>query len=319
MEDNEFENINLSFDPAFFLNNIRYDINGIINSLIHDSENNNIKNIKNIIINQHELVFKYDNLVNNNRELVQKLFTNGNIALTFLNTLDSVIGLVELSEEEIIFINKLVYDFFECTKKVKYNNEYKIKEILLSITYKINAPRIRQLSGYIGINKSNILSIISYSSFIDEKVVHRVNDFVITNLEVNDIWELMVIYNIMFNIIPTNNISRKGQNYIIYSMLEYWNQEDIQNKTEEYIMFRNVSLMIANIFTLNTLSYTNLESLLREYGNVLKLLNVDFNKVRFSLTRLVSSNFDKSPEDLERFRIIKSIITNLEKEDIYIP
>ena len=65
-----------------------------------------------------------------------------------------------------------------------------------------------------------------------------------------------MVYDIMFQIIPNNNIdmNRKAQNYIIYSMLEYWNQEDIQNNTEEYIMFRNISLMIANIFTLDSVS-----------------------------------------------------------------
>ena len=129
------------------------------------------------------------------------------------------------------------------------------------------------------------------------------------------------MYDIMFHIIPNNDhdLSRKAQNYIIYSMLEYWNQEDIQNNTAEYIMFRNISLMIANVFTLDSLNFINLNSLLREYGNVIKLLNIDFNKTRFSIDKLVSSNFDKDSTDIERFRRIKAIISNLEKEEIYIP
>lgn len=320
MKEDEFQNINLSFDPAFSCINVRYDINEIINRLLSYSGMDEYDNIKNIIKNQHELIFKYDNLVNNNRTLIQKLFTDDFVAIPFLNSLEEVIGFIDWTEEEITFINKLIYDFFECTKKFHYNNEDKIKEKMLSVSYKINAPRIRQLSSYIGINKANILSIISYSSFVDEKVVHRVNDFVITNIRIDDIMELLFMYDIMFHIIPNKyDLNRKAQNYIIYSMLEYWDQEDIQNNTAEYIMFRNISLMIANIFTLDSLSFINLNSLLREYGNVIKLLNVDFNKVRFSINKLVSSNFDKSSEDIERFRRIKAIISNLEKEEIYIP
>ena len=321
MRDDGLQDINFSFDPTFSCINVRYDINGIINKLIIESASDNIDNIKNIIRSQHELIFKQYNLANNNRTLIQKLFTEYSIAVKFLDSLEDVVGLLELSEEEIIFINKLTYDFFECTKRIHCANENTIKEKLLSITYKINAHRIRQLARYIGINNANILAIISYSSFIDEKIVHRVNDFVITNIRINDILDLMMVYDIMFQIIPNNNIdmNRKAQNYIIYSMLEYWNQEDIQNNTEEYIMFRNISLMIANIFTLDSLSFLNLDSLLREYGNVLKLLNIDFDKTRFSISKLVSSDFDRDTEDIERFRRIKTIISNLEKEEIYIP
>ena len=321
MKENEFQNINLSFDPTFSCINVRYDINEIINKLLYYSGINEYDNIKNIIKNQHELIFKYDNLVNINRTFVQKLFTDDSFAIPFLKSLEDIIGFIDWSEEEITFINKLIYDFFECTKIIHYNNENKIKEKMLSISYKINAPRIRQLSSYIGINKANILSIISYSSFIDEKVVHRVNDFVITNIRIDDIMELMFMYDIMFHIIPNNdhNLSRKAQNYIIYSMLEYWDQEDIQNNTAEYIMFRNISLMIANIFTLDSLNFINLNSLLKEYGNVIKLLNIDFNKTRFSIDKLVSSNFNKDSTDIERFKRIKAIISNLEKEEIYIP
>ena len=312
MKDIDFENIDLSFDPIFYHANIRYDINDIINKLISYSKEKSEYNIKNIIKNQHELIFKYDNLVNNNRELVQYLFTNNEVCIFFLNILDSIIGLLELSTEEIIFINKLVYDFFEYTKTNKYYNENEIKDKLLSITYKINANRIRALSAFIGINKANILSIISYSSFIDEKVVHRVNDFVVSNIRINNVNDLLNFYNVMFTGLIINkesDFTNKARNYIIHSMLEYWDNS-LDHNIDEYNMFNNISRMISYIFAeLASTSNQLLYDLLRDYGNIIKLLNIDSSKTRYSL--------DKAYKD---FLPIRQIIYDLEIEhDIFIP
>ena len=312
----EFENIDLSFDPAFSCINIRYDINSIIKKLITDSKINNTDDIKNILMNQHELVFKYDNLINTNRAYVQQLFTDGSVAITFLKTLDSIIGLISLDNEEVTFINKLVYDFFECANSIHYTKENEIKELLLSISYNINSSRINQLSNFIGINSANILSILSYSSFVDEKVVHRVNDFVITNISIDNINELTAIYNIIFNIIPVDGeLERKGKNYILHSMLEYWDK-DIEHDENQYKMFQTISMMIIYVFDL--LEFIPLHELFKEYGNMIKLLNIDSNKVRFSLNKFISSDFNTVDEKLKQVRF-KTIISDLENENIFIP
>lgn len=313
----DFENIDLSFDPTFSCTNIRYDITTIIQKLIDESRNGNIASIKRILLDQHELVFKYDNLVNSNRLSVQILFTDEYVSMVFLNVLESVIGLINLSLEEITFINKIVYDFFEYSKSLHYEKENEIKQIMLSITYNINKFRISSLTSFIGINNANILSILSFSSFIDEKIVHRVNDFVITNLQITNIMDLTYMYNIMFNIIPNSagEISKKGTNYIIHSMLEYWDANSTHNEAE-YKMFQNISLMILNILTWKTISYSSLMSILKEYGNTIKLLNIDFTKIRFSLEKLARVD-DTNNEKLKK---INTIIKDFEIDyDIFIP
>ena len=324
MKDEEL-NIDFSCNPSFAYANIRYDINSIINKLIFDAKTRDKTSIKNIITTQHELIFKYDNLVNNNRELVQTLFTYDMIGPYFLDTLEDVIGLLTLSDEEIRFINKIVYDFFEFSKAVHYSNEKEIKEKMLSITYTINAPLIRQLSNFIGINKANILAIISYSSFVDEKVVHRVNDFVIQNIRINDINELTFMYDIIFKIIPSYNddlsLSRKGHNFILYSMLEYWDEEiNDEESKDQHTMFINISMVIINILTWKDLNYASLITLLKEYGNMIRLLGISSKKVRFSLKKFTQTNYNDL-EHADSLRRINAIIHEFNDFDsgIFIP
>lgn len=312
--DNEF--IISSDNMSFFSTNIRYDITGIIHKLIEDCRDNNINDIKNILINQHSLVFKYDNLVNNNRSFVQELFTGYKIGSIFLDVLDSEIALLDISEEEIIFINKLIYDYFEYSKIYKSDNS--IKEKMLSISYQINKNRIRLLTPLLGVNRSNILSILSYSSFIPEKVIHRVNDFIVVNSKPADLDNLLAVYNILFDILPNDHkLGKKATDFIIYSMLEYIGEFNLLN--DERLVFQKISSIIFSLLLIVAeRDSVQLYYILKEYGNILKLLNINTNKVRFYIKIKIES-CKKDGTNKSNIYILNNIINNLAQEDIIIP
>jgi hypothetical protein len=283
--------------------NINYNIDSIINKL---KVCDNIDEIKDIINRQHNIIFTYDNLNNGNREGVQELFTS----MKFLDVMDNISGtLVEnLKESEIIFINKIIYDYFEYTKQYNSTEINSIKDKLLSISYSINSSRIYSLAPVVGVNKARLLSILSYSSYKTEKIVHRINNFIL-NTELNK-RDISNIYYIIYDGPPMtiiNNIFEKKQleinnkfvDMFCYSMFEYCDSDDPEiiemfNKISSVLMDRLIDISIP-------LDNPVIYRVLLNYSNMISIMNIDRNKLRFSIKEHNNSE------------ALKNAINNIEK------
>jgi hypothetical protein len=319
------EEFKLFFNTNFSINNISYSIDRIIQVIKEKCANNEFDSLKDIILNQHNFIFNYDNLINKNLELIQELFTNRK----FLPFFNDICGLINFSESEIIFINKIIYDYFEVNV---YNNTININEIrqfLLSISYIINDDRIRKLTPILGVNIARILSIVSYSSFKIKKVVHRINEFVVNNLGHLDHSYLKIIYNILFYYPLLENTEyndadrKKIINLFIFSMMENYNQYD---NTEYTTSFNKLSSIIFDIL-LNVDSGTLLE-LLKQYGTTISIFNINKETLRFNikdilhnlLSNKIPGNYKLKPEVADKYIIIRNTIDYIEKNyNIIIP
>lgn len=268
------EDLNLTTHSVRFTN-IIYDINSIVDKL---NKSTSIEETKNIIKLQHNIIFTYDNLINNNREGIQNLFTSP----IFLDALDSISGLIPMTESEIIFINKIIYDYFEYSHNVNSS----IKEKMLAISYIINDARIKLFAPILGINAARILSIISYSSYKIEKVVHRVNNFIINNeFDITNL--LSSIYTIIFGPVTIRGTffdedplpNSKFVNAFCYSMFEYCDSKDPEvierfNEISNYLLQKIIILHDKlDIFS----------NILITYANMITLMNIDKDKLRFSI------------------------------------
>ena len=165
---------------------------------------------------------------------------------------------------------------------------------LLAISYQINDDKIIRLSSILGINGARILSMISKSSFKEDKRVQRINNFIIKYNEIdltlqNIIDIYCILYGDRFSILFTNTM---GEAYIE-------NLVDIKEK------YRYTLITYAVILILESLTSDNISKVLYNYGFYLKLNKIE--KVRISL---------KSFNDYDISRIIK-IINNIEKDNIY--
>lgn len=295
-----YDDLNIVHNLNF--TNIRYNIDSIINKLKSCEDKEEIKNIINC---QHNIIFTYDNLNNGNREGVQELFTS----MKFLDVMDNISGtLVEnLKESEIIFINKIIYDYFEYTKQYNSIEINSIKDKLLSISYSINSSRIYSLAPVVGVNKARLLSILSYSSYKTEKIVHRINNFILnTELNKKDISNIYyIIYGapitINNNIFDTNSeeINNKFVDMFCYSMFEYCDSDDPEiiemfNKISSVLMDRLIDISIPSD---NPVIYR----VLLNYSNMISIMNIDRSKLRFSIKEHNNSE------------ALKNAINNIEK------
>ena len=299
MDDFNFGNINIGFT------NIIYNIDSIINKLKDPLIS--AEETKNIIKMQHDIIFTYDNLMNGNREGIQELFTS----IIFLCRLDSVVGLLNLSKSEIIFINKIIYDYFE------FNNDHKkqIEDKLLSISYTINRNRIQQFTPILGVNTSRLLSIVSYSSYKTEKIVHRVNNFIInSDISMNN---LEYIYYVIFGYLynkqsadPLYNtpyeLNQNFTNLFCYSMFEYCDSND-PNIVKR---FNQISSFLLNkLIDIGKNNYMDFYNILITYNNMIDFINIDKNKLRFSIKNKLIDIKDES------ISVILDQLKNIEEQN----
>ena len=279
MDNNDF---NIGYGNINFVD-IRYKINSIIDKLCNSTDK---EEIKRIIVNQSEIIFTYDNLINNNRDGVQKLFTSK----LFLNVLDNVSLILNLSESEIIFINKMVYDYREYVSVNKQEIDYEIYYIMQSILLHINSKKSKLLSSIIGMNNSLILSNLYYSSYKIEKVVHRVNNFIIHYA--SSIEEIYKIYKALYD------NEQKMKDLFCYSMLETNNSTN----ENEYIMFKMISNVLMIIIK-EEAAKDNFDIILN-YINTINLFGITNDKLRFSIKDELEYNIKLNPEDIESQKIL---------------
>ena len=150
---------------------IEYKMNDIVEK-IENIDKFDEKEIKEIIIRQHQMILNYDNFLSSkeSRSLALKLFTNKRFLICFLD----VIRLLSINEHEKICINKLAYDYYCLPDK---NEE--ISNLLFQLTTEVNGKEVVILSGILGLSDAKILSMLRNSSFEEAKVVPRVNNFIV--------------------------------------------------------------------------------------------------------------------------------------------
>lgn len=282
-----------NFIPVF--HSVEFTLSTIVDK-ISNIDNLNELEIKNIILRQHKMILNYDLFLKSDesRKHAQKLFTNKRFLQIFLD----IIGLLDLSQEEVICINKLAYDYY-----ISQDNDQEISNLLLQISYQLNNILVLRLSGKLGMNGSRILSMIANSTFKVEKKVHRINTFLIRcNLELS-IQDIVDIYCILFE---------RFTYPFIYTMLE----PKPSNLTPEQLK-RFDAISIAIITILNSLTSEDMKKVLFNYAYTLKLLKTNVN--RESNNQLVVRFALRSAIQYPRMLKVIDSIESDNFEDLFIP
>ena len=246
------------FIPAF--KSIEFTLQTIVDK-ISNINNLNEDEIKNIIMRQHSMILNYDLFLkcDETRNQALKLFTNKRFLKIFLD----IIGLLSLTNEEIVCVNKLAYDYY-----ITPYNDPEVSDYLLRISYQINNVLVIKLSGKLGMNGARILSMIANSSFRVEKNVHRINTFLVRcNLELT-VQNIIDIYCILFERI----------NYlVIHTMLEVKPPNLTLDQSRRFD-----AISIAILMLLDSMTSEDIKKIMFNYAYTLKLLNTNYN-VRFAL------------------------------------
>ena len=250
--------------PVIF-HSVEYQIEAIVQK-INNIDNLDENEIKQIILRQHAMILNYDLFLKSDetRHVAQTLFTNKK----FLKIFNDIIGLIELSQDEIICANKLAYDYY-----VSPGNDKEVSELLLMISYQINSILVIKLSGKLGINGARILSMISNSSFKEEKNVHRINTFLVRCGVELSIQDVIDIYCILYD---------RFTHPFVYSMLEVKRNDfdEIQLKN-----FDTISIALLTIIT--NMTSQDIKTVMLEYGYTIKLLQPN-SQLRFSIKSATS-------------------------------
>lgn len=249
-----------TFIPIF--HSIEYQLSTIVEK-ISNIDNLNENEIKNIILRQHEMILNYDLFLKSDesRNYAQQLFSNKR----FLQIFSQIVGLLNLSRDEIVCVNKLAYDYYILPSNYK---DPEVSNLLLQISYQINNLLVIRLSGKLGMNGARILSMIANSSFKQEKNIHRVNTFLVKCNVALSVQDIIDIYCTLYD---------KFMYPFIYTMLESVNgnlTED-QKKRYDYIS-------IAILTILDSMTSEDIKKILYNYAYTLKLFP-NLNNVRFAL------------------------------------
>lgn len=257
-----------------------YKIKDIVNK-INDIDNLDDNEIKDIIVRQHNTILNYDLFLKDSetRKLAQELFTNKK----FLNIFISIINIIPLSEHEKTCLNKLAYDYY-----ILKDKDEEVSNLLLQISNIINYRQVVRLSAYLGMNAARSLSMISDSSFKQEKNIHRINVFLVKcNISLS-IQDLVNILCTLFNHFTYP---------FIYSMLEL-KPDNLTN--EQNKRFDDISLAL--IAMLDSMTSDDMYKVLYAYGYTLRIYNIESEYVRFKL------------KELKGYNRIQTIINKVESE-----
>ena len=216
--------------------------------------------IKNIILRQYHLLLDYDQFLKTERQYLLELFTNKR----FLNILLSVVGTLNLSREEIICINKITYDYY-----LLPNKDVEVSRILMDISQYVNNIQAIRLSPILGINGAKTLAMIANSAFVDDKIVHRVNRFIMRCNIALSIQDIVNIYCILFDHFTY---------LFIYTMFE---PRPASMSKDEMDRFDLISIAIISM--LNTMTSDEMYKVLRNYAYMIKVKGLKLENVRFSL------------------------------------
>lgn len=265
---------------------VEYTIDTIVDKIINIEELDK-EEIKSIIIRQHRLILNYDLFLSSRktRMYAQRLFSDAK----FLEIFYSIIGLLDLSEHEMMCLNKLAYDYYIIPEK-----DNRVSELLLAICNATNNIEVIKLSSKLSIPNARILSMISRSTFRVEKKIKRINNFLVkcnADLSAQDILDIMFILYDRFT------------DPIIYTMLE----SKPDNLTpEQSVRFDTISSVIITI--LDSMTSANIKKVLYDYAFLLRLKFNGDVKVRFSMKTIPNPRIQSIIQEIETDPIDKLIV-----------
>lgn len=265
---------------------IEYKVKDIVNK-IENIDNLDTEEIKRIILRQHQMILNYDLFLESSetRHQAQVLFTNK----TFLNLFFQMIGLLDLTYHEKICLNKLAFDYHNLKDK-----DPEVSELLYNLTTYANNTQVMILCGIMDIYHAKIISMIRNSSFKEEKIVSRVNKYLVKcNLDLS-VQNIIDIYTHIYD---------RFTYVFIYTMFE----SKPDNLTQlELKKFDNISIAIMEI--LDSMTSVDIRKVLMDYGFMISKVRTNIT-VRFSIKSFV------------RFQRIISIARDVEmmSEEIIIP
>lgn len=258
------ENLDKPINQPLF-HTIEYELSGIVEK-IKNIDNFNEKEIKEIIVRQHGKILNYDNFLSSkgSREYALSLFTNKKFLRCFLD----VIRILEISDHEKICINKLAYDYY-----ILPNKDIEVSDLLFQLTTEVNGKEVVILSGILGRTDAQILLMIRNSSFNEEKVVHRINSFLVKyNVIDLSLQQMVSIYCCLFQRVTT---------LFVQTMLEPRpaNLLDYQSKN-----FDKISIAILEI--VNSMPSSEIKTVVKSYAYALSNVNKNI-EVRFAIRSMI--------------------------------
>ena len=271
----EYEKINESVQGSIF-HTIEYNLEGILNK-INNIENLDKQEIYDIIKRQHQMILNYDLFLSGEtRGAAQQLFTSKKFLRCFLD----IIRLLDLSQHEKICINKLAYDYYILPDD---NKDIEVVNMLYRLTTEINGKEVVVLSGILGMQGAQILSMIRNSSFKEEKCIHRINTFLIKFYHDITVQQIVNIYLSLFE---------RFTPVFIYSMME--SNEGLT--TEERGVYDKISAALLTI--LRFLSSADISKVLTDYAYVVNMAVVS-TPIRFSMVTVKDQRIFKIMRELK--------------------
>ena len=265
-------------EPKFEI--IDYTIAAIVDKIKHIN-NLDEDEIKDIILKQHDTILNYNLFLGSSetRKQAQDLFTSKR----FLKIFIKVINILNLSNHEITCINKLTYDYY-----IYPDKDQETFDLLMQISNIVNYRMVIRLSAYLGMNGARILAMIRNSSFRLEKVVHRVNTFLVRcNIELST-QAIINILCILFDHFM----------YPFTGTMLYLKPKDLTD--QQLKRYDDISLAILTM--LDSMTSDAMRQVLSNYAFTIKLC--DIKEVRFKL------------KELKSYTRIQAIIRDIEMDPI---
>lgn len=234
-----------------------------------------------------------DIFIHDDKETLDMFFNS-----KFLNVFTHVINSIRLSPNEIIYCNKLVYDYLTIGKD---KNDQYTKSLLLNLSKNVNSMSIPKLLS-LGLPEEFCIFIaLARNSSLKESVnIRRMNHLIISSSA--SIMSEQMIVDIYQVLIDNFTELFKSTMYDPYSDEELNNISDGAGD-----IYSNMSLAIIDI--LNTMSSTDIRKVLLSYAMDYKLTKNTTN-IRFSIKTLSISEYQRI------YDVVDFLLTN---ESIIVP
>lgn len=242
--------------------------------------------IQSNILYSYNTYLDYDNFKDiKTRTVFQSLWTNVRFLKNFLEVLKNNSAIVEsLKTFKLTTINTIAYDYYCAT-----NNDMKDSEVLnllLDICRLVDMKYVVTLCTIMDVNSALFITMSRFSSFDQDKCVHRLNDFIIRLGYEFTIRDIVYIYSRFYN---EGFSSLFNYTMICDDTVQYKEPGDKKN-------YDNISLAIINI--LNSMTSDEIYKVLKQYGNYVALMNKG-TSVRFSL-RSLSTDYSRVTDVVEK-------------------
>lgn len=224
--------------------------------------------------------------------------------IKFLNALITVVNQFPITEEVMIYCNKIVYDYI--TFKGMKND---IAEIMITLSKTVNKTSILLLKG-IGLSEqlAAYIALAARSSVTETVNIRRVNCIIATS--VSDMWadlddeDAMVeaeqlIVKIYEKLFTRLTILFEATMFDVYDQNAEWMTEKVS------IMYSLTSMAVLRI--LNSFPLVDIRKVLISYNEACFMLSQNNRRPRFSLHNL-SADFNR----------INTVIESLKQEGVYI-